>query len=120
MNERSDGGPAGRMRRVLETEAAARQAEKEALREARSRLERARADARAIEARAVERVQRMHERAQEADARQCEALWEEAREQLDALGSSAPGNDELAGAAMQVAMRLTRVGDDRERGGSGA
>lgn len=120
MNERPDGGPAGRMRRVLETEAAARQAEKEALREARSRLERARADARAIEARAVERVQRMHERAQEADARQCEALWEEARERLDALGSSAPGDEELSGAAVRVAAQLTRVGNDREREGGDA
>lgn len=120
MNQRAHSGSAERMRRVLETEATARQAEKDAVREARSRLESARADARSIEARAVERVQRMHERAQEADARQCEALWDEARERLEALRSRAPGEDGLRQAAERVAAQLTRVDGNHEPPGDGA
>ncbi len=119
MNERPDGGSAERMRRVLESEVAAREAEKDARREARSRLEQARADARAIEARAVERVRRMHERAQEADARQCEALWVEARERLENLASSMPGDEWLERSAKHVAALLTRIADkDAPAGGN--
>lgn len=100
------------MRRVLATEAAARRAEEEARQEAADILERARADARAIEARAVERIQRMHERAQAADERLCQELWQDARERLRALEAAAPGERERQGAAARVADRLTRSDDN--------
>lgn len=99
------------MRRVLATESAAHRAEKEARAEAESRLEAARSDARAIEARAVERVQRMHQQAREADARQREALWDDARERLARLESETPGEAQVDRAADRVAGWLTGAGN---------
>ena len=112
MGDPPEGAPGAAMRRVLATEAEAREAEQEALSQARAHLEQARADARAIESRAVERIQRMHERAREADARQCEALWAEARERLAELESSMLTEDQLARAAAMVAVWLAGGADD--------
>lgn len=115
-----EGSPGEVMRRVLATEAAARDAEESARLEASARLERARAEARAIEARAVARVQRMHERAQQAESRRHEAMWEQARERLEALESSAPGDDLLNRAVAILAAWLTRGDDEAATTGKGA
>lgn len=108
------GAPGEVMRRVLATEAAARRAEEEARREAADTLERARADARAIEARAVERIRRVHERAEAANERLCQELWQDARNRLQALEAAAPGEREWRGAAARVAERLTRSDGNRQ------